>query len=344
MKEVNQKIINAVIEKAKSKCPKSLALIGIYGSVQTKDTHEKSDLDLLILINDDEGWQLSDCFILEDEKIGYDIYCTSWQMLEEEAECHHAHISKLMDSEIVYTENKEVTERLNLLKEKAYDILKTEKRFQRVNEIQNQIYKQYAHAMITDNIGKLREYSAYIISLSLDAVMIWNSEYFKRGIKRTFEELEGKLLPHDFKENILKIIYSQETGEIKQILTSLLQSVVSFTKRNENKIQPSKEALSGTYEEMYSNWKNKMSEAAERGDVFSSFMNMASLQVMFTEISDKTTIPEFNIMDKFDPDKLADNSRAFDNALEKYGCLYEKLGTEPRCLKNIDEFIEDYLK
>lgn len=35
----NQKIINAVIEKAKKICPESLALIGIYGSFVTGDFH-----------------------------------------------------------------------------------------------------------------------------------------------------------------------------------------------------------------------------------------------------------------------------------------------------------------
>lgn len=40
---------------------------------------------------------------------------------------------------------------------------------------------------------------------------------------------------------------------------------------------PSAENLRGTYEEMYSNWKNKMAEAAGRDDVYSSFMNLLSL-------------------------------------------------------------------
>ncbi|WP_289284637.1 hypothetical protein [Parablautia intestinalis] len=34
------------------------------------------------------------------------------------------------------------------------------------------------------------------------------------------------------------------------------------------------------YEEMYSNWKNKVTEAAGRDDVYSSFMNLLSLQWM----------------------------------------------------------------
>ena len=67
----NEKIINAVIEKAEKVCPDSLALIGVYGSVATGDDYEKSDLDLLILIQDDNGWKLGTGFILDDIKVGY---------------------------------------------------------------------------------------------------------------------------------------------------------------------------------------------------------------------------------------------------------------------------------
>lgn len=52
LKERNQKIIDAVIKKSEIVCPGSLALIGVYGSFMTGDMHEKSDLDLLAVIND----------------------------------------------------------------------------------------------------------------------------------------------------------------------------------------------------------------------------------------------------------------------------------------------------
>ena len=112
MDHVNQKIIQAVIEKANKMCPESLVLVGIYGSVATGDAYDKSDLDLLILIQDDNGWQLGTGFILDDKKIGYDIYCTNWDGLRYDAECHHAHISKLMDSQIVYVKNQEALDDL----------------------------------------------------------------------------------------------------------------------------------------------------------------------------------------------------------------------------------------
>ncbi|MBE6846006.1 MAG: nucleotidyltransferase domain-containing protein [Ruminococcus sp.] len=96
----NEKIINAVIEKAEKVCPDSLALIGIYGSVATGDDYEKSDLDLLILIQDDNGWKLGTGFILDDVGVGYDIYCTNWDGLRYDSACHHAQLSKLMDSKL----------------------------------------------------------------------------------------------------------------------------------------------------------------------------------------------------------------------------------------------------
>ncbi|MEY8324286.1 nucleotidyltransferase domain-containing protein [Lachnospiraceae bacterium 54-11] len=98
MNDRNEKIIDAIKKKADALCPDSLALIGVYGSVAAGDEYEKSDLDLIILINDEKGQVLADGFILDDVDIGYDIYCTGWDMLEKDAQCEHAHLSKLFDS------------------------------------------------------------------------------------------------------------------------------------------------------------------------------------------------------------------------------------------------------
>lgn len=363
MRETDQKIIDAVIRKAKQQCPESLALIGIYGSVCTGDEHEKSDLDLLILINDEKGRQLADGFILDDEQIGYDLYCTSWEMLESEAECRHAHISKLMDSKIVYAADEMVMDRLSQLREGAAKILNSEMRYEKVSEIQEQIRKVYADAMIVKSIGELRAYAAYMISLSLDATMLWNGRYFKKGIKRTFEELEGICLPDDFKENIEKIVFAQDMSELSQVLTDLFRSIINdtlsdevlpsrrdmydvmpfgYTKQDREKAQPSKEALSGTYEEMFSNWKNKMWEAARRGDAFSSFMNLASFHFMLMEIAGEVEISEIKVMDDFRADQLEHNAKIFDSALQKYQKEYERIGLKIRCFPNVDSFVRDY--
>lgn len=94
MNDMNEKIIDAIIKKANALCPDSLALIGVYGSVAAG-------------------------FILDDVDIGYDIYCTSWDMLEKDAQCEHAHLSKLFDSMTVYYKDKSTLKRLDEIRRRA---------------------------------------------------------------------------------------------------------------------------------------------------------------------------------------------------------------------------------
>ncbi len=110
------------------------------------------------------------------------------------------------------------------------------------------------------------------------------------------------------------------------------------------KERPSAENLRGTYEEMYSNWKNKMAEAAGRDDVYSSFMNLLSLQWMFYEIAECIAVDGFEIMDKFSPQNLEGNVDVFDQALNKYLAEYEKVGIRPKHFESMTEFIESYNK
>ena len=119
----NKKIIDAVLEKEKALCPGAVALIGIYGSFQTGDIHPLSDLDLLILINDERGWQLGKTFIQEDLGVGHDIYCTDWESLRQDARYEHPHISKLMDSRIVYCADEKYRTELEELRDRVRSTL-----------------------------------------------------------------------------------------------------------------------------------------------------------------------------------------------------------------------------
>ena len=173
--------------------------------------------------------------------------------------------------------------------------------------------------------------------------MLWNGNYYKRGIKRTFEELKGLDVPSDFEANIMNIVQAKDYTELGNALGTLFKSVMLFTERKTEKNAPSKESLAGSYEEMFSNWKNKMPEATERGDVFSSFMNLSSLQYMFEGIGSENNISGFNVMEEFDAANLAKNAQIFDKALEDYLQEYVKLGMEPVRYDDVDNFVKDYL-
>lgn len=343
MKEIDQKIIDAILKKAEKEYSGVVDLLGIYGSVCTNDTHDHSDLDLLILINDPRGYGLSKAFILEDVGIGYDVYCTTYEMLEEDATCGHTHLSKIMDSEIVYVRDESVTARLEELRQQVRETLGSGKRFEAIDQIRDEICKHYGYAFTAETIGQLRTRSAWIINLCLDAVMLWNGSYFKRGVKRTFEELEGLDLPDDFIKNIMAIVQARNFIDLGISLGTLVKSVIRFTYHGHIAQEPTKDSLRGTYEESYSNWRNKMQEAVREKDVFSSFMNLASLQFMFEGIASENNIPRFQVMDEFDAQDLVGNAKLFDDALAEYQKEYEKVGLTVQSFANVDEFVKAYV-
>ena len=341
MNHVNQKIINAVIEKAEKVCPDSLALIGIYGSVATGEAYEKSDLDLLILIQNDEGWQLGTGFILDDSKVGYDIYCTNWEGLRFDAECHHAQISKLMDSEIVYVKNPEAYEELCRLREQTRRFLASEDRFQRVNELMDKAKVAYANAFLHEELGQVRVDVFGVMHYLMEAMMLFHGRYFKRGTKRILEELAALPIEASFLDGLKSVAASKDVSELRMLSKDLLMYAAGYLRQEKKKAEPSG-SLAGTYEEMYSNWRNKVAEAAETNHVFASFMNMCSLHHMLAGIASEVAIEYDNIMEAYNPDCLADNVRLFDNTLRKYEGVYQTAGIEVRRFPAVEAFAADY--
>lgn len=342
MNSVNQKIIDAVIEKAEKICPDSLALIGIYGSVATGDEYAKSDLDLLILIQDDKGWQLGTGFILDDSTIGYDIYCTNWDGLKFDSQCHHAQLAKLMDSKIVFIKNREAYDELCKLREQTKLFLASDERLQRVYELVEKAKVSYANANLHETLGKVRLDVFGVMYYLMDALMIFHKRYFKRGTKRMFDELSTLPVEPMFIENIRKIVVSTDISQLRDLSKSLVLYVESHIRQENDKKEPSQD-LRGTYEEIYSNWRNKVEEAAELNNAFASFMNLCNLNYMFDGISSEFEIGDFNIMEEYNPHCLEANVELFDKCLQKYGEVYKSAGIEVKHFSNVDEFVSDYL-
>ena len=342
MNEVHQKIIDAVIRKAERVCPDSLLLIGVYGSAATGDLHPKSDLDLLILIGDEQGWQLADGFVLADTEIGYDIYCTNWDMLEGDAKCSHAHLSKLLDCKNVYVKEPSVAVRLEELQAKARELLASDQRNEKAYAAFATAKAMYADCFLADSHSGVRISSGAAIHYLLDAVMLYHGQYFRMGVKRIFAEVSALGLPFDMEAMVMEVIRGTTAEEIRTALTKLMHCVRDHLNAPSSKEQPSAANLKGTYEEMFSNWRNKMGEAAQREDLFSSFMNMVSFQFMLDEIAASVDIPDQDGMAEFDPRDLRKNAEVFDCILAQYREEYRKAGLEPKVLPNVDAFVEQY--
>lgn len=264
LKERNQKIIDAIIKKANTACPGSLALIGINGSFMTGDFYEKSDLDLLILINDDRGFQLEYAFIQDDLQVAHDIYCVTWERLENDAEYEHPNISKLMDAEVVYCADERYRERLEMLRKKAGDILSapfSEKDYAKAEKLLREAEHYYAQAMISRRQSDVLTNAGGAVYYVENAIAMLNKQYFHYGVKRTYEELNAMQNRPERLCNIIEdIISAASAASVQGLLSALMQETTTVFHDVKRTIAVQRETaaedvLTGTYEEMYSNWR-----------------------------------------------------------------------------------------
>ncbi len=347
----NKKIIDAVLEKEKAVCPGAVALIGIYGSFETGDVHPLSDLDLLILINDSRGWQLGSAFILEDPPVGYDIYCTDWESLRRDAEFGDPNIAKLMDSRIVYCSDDRYMDELEALRagvRRKLDRPFCEADHRKAEEALKEAQRLYALAMIAETPSEALKPACGVLYYTENAVAMLNKTYFRRGVRRRFEELNAmKNRPRRLCELIEDVLSAGSVAALKQRLTALVRETTACFERARQtvlppKAKPSPETLNGTYEEMYSNWHGKMALAAQTGDRHLAFMSLGSLDEMLSDISGSVDIANYDALSAYDPGDLEKTAAGFDAVLRSYLREYEKAGLKPKVYPDADAFTAAY--
>lgn len=348
----NRKIIDAVIERAEKICPGSLALIGIYGSFATGDIHERSDLDLLILINDDRGWQLGCTFIQDDLGVGHDIYCTSWEDMRQASFYNDPNIAKLMDSQIVYCCDEKYRSELRGLRKRAADIMQSpfsREDFLKAENIFKEAEHFYISALVSENMQDIREQAGYVLYYLENAVAMLNKKYFRLGTRRIYEELEAmEKRPAGLCGMIERVVSSVSGEELKNALTALIRETAGvFRRERENlsvQMRPPAEKIAGTYEEMFSNWRGKMYHAAAVHNRHLAFMSLANLSAMLSEAGFGKRDEDYDVFDFYDPENLQQTALRFDDFLDRYLGEYDRAGISPLRFPDIDAFSEYYRK
>ena len=349
----NRKIIDAVIRKEQAVCPGAIALIGIYGSFQTGDIHPLSDLDLLILINDDRGWQLGKAFIQEDLGVGHDIYCTTRESLRQDAEYDHPHISKLMDAQIVYCADEKYRIELETLREQVRKKLAEpfgEEDYRKAEKELKEARCCYADAMTAEALNDARRSAGGVIFFAENALALLNKTYFCKGVSRRREELDAMERKPDHLCGMIENVLAATTVEdLKEQLTQLMKGLDFCFRQVKGQLPRKKkpagaDTLSGTYEEMFSNWHGKMAQAAEKGDRHLAFMSLESLNEMLNDISSEVDIGTYDVLSAYDPGDLRKTADGFDRILRQYLKEYEKAGLRPARYADVDEFAAEYMR
>lgn len=349
LKDRNDRIIAAIIKKAGMVCPDSIALIGIAGSFHSGDVHERSDLDLCIVINDEDGWKIASCFILD--QVGHDIYCTRWNKLEAMAQYRDPYVTKLLELDIVYCADNAYLERYMALRKKVQDRLNSPFSIEDAKNVQGHLenaMKEYASVMLSDSAAECKYASAKMLVFIEYVMYLANKLYIKRGIRRIPEEIRAmKLLPENFLQNHRELINACTVQEIKSCSTRLMNMSNVFASklisRTKGKSEITPEGIEGSYEEIVSNWCGKMHFAAQNGDVYLALMSAASCQGFYDEMAAEYDVERINLFEGLHVEDLHQAVKRFEAAMEVYLNLYKRTGMPVHFYPNIETFENMYL-
>ncbi len=356
LRNKNNAIISAFTDAVKGGYEEYIDLIAVTGSFATGDWHEYSDLDLLIVINDDKIRDLARCFILGD--VGYDIYMVDWEYMQSVSTYSTPHVIKLLDVDMIYSSpegpgrydelRKELLRNMNdrsVRKKICSGHLSFLKKFiTKLNEATSKkdILMNGAKAVIA------AEYFIYTL----------NGEYVRHGIRSVPSEVRAmKILPEGFWEHYHKAINFSDEEELRSSVNELYHIIRRYSGEDitvtlpaqeeppvRELIPPTKENLKGTYEEIWSNWKMKMLLAAETSDRYLSFMSSVSAQDFYDEMYHTFDIDNIDLISSYSPDDLYGNYTQFLDKMDEYLTNYKNAALEVNHIKDISGLKKLYTK
>ena len=222
LKQKNKELIDIVIQKVRKEYQNDIDLIGVCGSFFTGDFHEKSDLDLVVVLNNERGWGFSTCFILDG--IGYDLYGSPWIKLEKMASFEHTFVSHIIDVDIVYCRQPECRERFMQLRQIAMNTISTPMTteiLQKAKKHLDDATLTYGKMVLEEEIGAVRQLSGGVIYHLTNTVCFLNHNYFKLGVKHQLEEmLVMKRVPKNFEQYFNGVMYATSVPVINETFSS----------------------------------------------------------------------------------------------------------------------------
>lgn len=346
----NELLINMVIERVKRDFLDDIAIIGLTGSFSTEDFHEKSDLDLIIINNTEKGWEISDCFILDD--VGYDIYCTPWDSrIQEQSTLESPNVSSLTDLKILYYAKPEDLEKLNDFQQKALDALANpigEACLNRANKWIDLAKQAYCDTMLGEDIGSVRYASAGVLYNLVNALVSMNNTCIKRGIKRYLEEiLSFRYVPDNLESLYMSIIEAHTIEDIRITSFNMLNSVTRLhSMMCDNfivKPAPTFDNLRGTYEELWCNYRNKILNSVTANDASYVFLSAFGAHGYLDEMAVVKGTKRFDLMQYFDASNLPVMKEKLLEVMDDYREEYDRVGRKVEHFTTFEQLYAHYM-
>ena len=344
-------LIQMVIERARRDFPEDIALIGLTGSFQTGDFHEKSDLDLVIVNETPRGWDMAFCFLLGD--VGYDIYCTPWEpRIQAQSTLESPMVSHLLDLQILYCAKPEYLERFNAYREKALEALRKpigRDCLTRAKRWIDEAKRDLASALLEDAPGPVRYATGGVLYNLINALVQMNNTYLKRGIKRYWEDVSAYgHLPENFETLYWGVVRAKTVEDLRASALALLKGVTRLHAQMwdqfVDKPAPTYENLRGTYEELWCNYRNKVLASTASGDASYALHAALGAQNYLDEMAEDRGTPRFDLLKDFEAENLTPFRDAFLRAMEEYLKEYDRVGRKLERFETLEDLSAWYLR
>lgn len=312
VEERNEKLIENLIHLIEKDYAKDVDFIGMTGSCMTGKCDNRSDLDLVIILSDDTTRYFGKTFLVDwgDVEIGYDFYSKRWNDMDKMVGT--TWVSHIVDVKPIWYRSEEIKTKWNSLVEKAQNELKSslsEKRIESAKKCLDQAKIKLADMLLNQDPAYAKNCLSNILLEVTDVICLLNVKYFKFGIANRLEDIEPMDKPEDFSILYREALNADEYEDIKRIGTEIVGDVESFfeVKSSSVAMDSEKDSLNGWYEELVSNYKNKVKRIAETNQIELACLASCCIQdyleemKMLTGISCPDIYPYFDIhdMDKF---------------------------------------------
>lgn len=343
----NQRIIDAVVERAEALCPGVLDLVAVTGSFRDGRFHEHSDLDLVLVINDPSGWAVADCFILDG--VGFDLYCHSWDRLAQLTTLPHPFVGALLDAEVVHVGDPAALERYLGLRSRLQAVLSAplqEGALARARGHLTRAHEALGRLVTATDMTRLRTMQVRVLEQATFCWYALNRTTADHGVQAVPDDVAGfALLPEAGVALRRALVVARAPDQVREAAVALVTATEQVVERLElqGRPAPTADALRGGYEEAWSNWRTKMHRAAEQGDAHLALVTAAAYQEFLDSGRRQLDLPVVDVLGDFDPAELSGSAEAFDRAMATHQEQYASVGLPVRRFARLDDWLADYL-
>ena len=354
LQERNKSIIEEVIKKIERTCPNAVDMVAISGSFASGDYNEKSDLDLVIISNNEEADKISTGFIMND--IGYVIYTRRWDDIKNISRYENPYVAELKQSDIVYTRNNDAMEKYKELQANLNDNMNNEKIVkENVSKNFSKILGNYNDILNCENISNAYKILGDFMFNLENVIYLLNGKYVEHGTKNIpVEIVKMKNIPRDVVSKYLKLPECTSINEIIEKMFEIEKSLETFLKdknikvdyeEEQQQIKEKKELksenLTGSFEELYSNYYNKLKTSYNENNRYLSFRTMVDAQKFYDEYSEKYEMEPIDLIGNYDPNNLEGNYRSFVSSLQVWKGLYDSFYKDVNIINDVKDIYDN---